>query len=75
MMKIFLKDESNKWREAECLGGDGVECDTEDEEFAGQILRKSKVNFNLNFSCQLLARQADFEKAQQPGRHKEQATR
>ena len=67
----LLKDDSSKWREAEGLGGDSVECDTDDEEFAGQILRKSKVDFDLNYSCQLLSRQADIEKAQQPGRHKD----
>ena len=69
----LLPDDKSRWKEAECLGG-MVDDDIQDEEFADEVIQRSKVHIDLDRCRQMLARKEEIERAKGPGRHKETET-
>ena len=50
----LLPDDHSRWKEAECLGGD-QDGDIEDEEYAAETVRRSKVHIGLDRCRQRMA--------------------
>jgi len=67
----LLPDLGDTRKESEWCGGEGEGNDTEDEEFDGIALQRSRVNFDLDQCRHMLARTEEVERAKAPGRHKD----